>query len=101
MPWGGSVVGRCRARVVILLASWWLASSPLGAQEPAEKVPADAGETGKPDPEPVRRSEDVAVVAPAGESAAPGARLLEGPELEGLAGVLVDDPLRSVHSLPG
>ena len=52
-------------------------------------------------PEEVRRSEEVAVVDRSLDPAAPASHLLERTELKGLAGVLVDDPLRSVQSLPG
>ena len=54
--------------------------------------------------EALRRAEEVAVSAAPFEAldpAAPAAHVLEGTELENLASVLVDDPLRSVQSLPG
>lgn len=54
--------------------------------------------------EALRRREDVAVAASpfdAMDRAAPAAHALEGTELKNLASVLVDDPLRSVQSLPG
>src|SRR5687768_6815956 len=54
--------------------------------------------------EALRREEEVAVTTapfePA-DPAAPSAHVLAGTELENLASVLVDDPLRSVQSLPG
>lgn len=56
------------------------------------------------DQEALRRAEDVAVTAAPFEPsdpAAPAAHMLGGTELENLASVLVDDPLRSVQSLPG
>jgi hypothetical protein len=54
--------------------------------------------------EALRRSEEVAVTTAAFDPpdlAAPGAQVLEGTELRNLANVLIDDPLRSVQSLPG
>jgi TonB dependent receptor/Carboxypeptidase regulatory-like domain/TonB-dependent Receptor Plug Domain len=54
--------------------------------------------------EALRRAEDVAVIAApfaASDPAAPTAHVLAGTELKNLANVLVDDPLRSVQSLPG
>jgi hypothetical protein len=54
--------------------------------------------------EALRRSEEVAVttaVFEPADPAAPSAYALSGTELENLANVLVDDPLRSVQSLPG
>ena len=54
------------------------------------------------EPEALRRAEDVSVSARVDEDpAAPGARVLDTAELAELAHVLADDPLRSVHSLPG
>jgi hypothetical protein len=53
------------------------------------------------DPQDVRRAEQVAVVERPVVPGAPAARLLEAADMEGLAGVLVDDPLRSVQSMPG
>lgn len=52
----------------------------------------------------LRRSEEVAVTTPAFDPpdlAAPSAQVLSGTELKNLSNVLVDDPLRSVQSLPG
>jgi hypothetical protein len=54
--------------------------------------------------EALRRAEEVAVTTAPFEPvdpAAPAAQVLAGTELENLASVLVDDPLRSVQSLPG
>jgi hypothetical protein len=54
--------------------------------------------------EALRRSEGISVTTSPFEAldpAAPAAHLLGGSELENLASVLVDDPLRSVQSLPG
>jgi hypothetical protein len=54
--------------------------------------------------EALRRAEEIAVTTAPFESvdpAAPAAHLLGGTELKNLASVLVDDPLRSVQSLPG
>ena len=54
--------------------------------------------------EALRRAEEVAVSASAfdpADLAAPAAQVLAGTELKNLASVLVDDPLRSVQSLPG
>ena len=54
--------------------------------------------------EALRRSEEVAVTTAPFEPpdlAAPAAQVLTGTELKNLANVLVDDPLRSVQSLPG
>src|SRR6185369_277005 len=81
-----SVVGYGRRRAVVL-------------------VGPDTGEIEiRLDQEALRRSEDVAVVAapfePA-DPAAPAGRVVAGTDLRNLASVLVDDPLRSVQSLPG
>jgi hypothetical protein len=54
--------------------------------------------------EALKRSEEVLVEAPPFDPvdpAAPAAQTLRGVELRNLAGVLTDDPLRSVQSLPG
>jgi hypothetical protein len=54
--------------------------------------------------EALKRSEEVTVEAPPFDPvdpAAPAAQVLRGVELRNLAGVLTDDPLRSVQSLPG
>jgi hypothetical protein len=54
--------------------------------------------------EALRRTEEIAVTTAAFDPpdlAAPAAHVLEGTELKNLASVLVDDPLRSVQSLPG
>jgi len=54
--------------------------------------------------EALRRTEEVAVSTSAfdpADLAAPAAQVLAGTELKNLANVLVDDPLRSVQSLPG
>ena len=54
--------------------------------------------------EALRRAEEVAVTTAAFDPpdlAAPAAQVLAGTELKNLAQVLVDDPLRSVQSLPG
>src|SRR5437867_12441232 len=54
--------------------------------------------------EALRRAEEIAVTTAPFEPldpAAPAAHLLGGTELKNLASVLVDDPLRSVQSLPG
>lgn len=49
----------------------------------------------------LKRSEEVAVVERPADPAAPAARLLGRAELQSLSSALVDDPLRSVQSLPG
>jgi hypothetical protein len=54
--------------------------------------------------EALQRSEEVAVIAApfeTGDASAPASHVLEGTELKNLTNVLVDDPLRSVQSLPG
>jgi outer membrane cobalamin receptor len=54
--------------------------------------------------EALKRAEEVSVTAAPfepGDPAAPAGHVLGGTELENLASVLVDDPLRSVQSLPG
>jgi len=54
--------------------------------------------------EALKRSEEVVVEAPpfdSGDPATPVVHTLRGVELRNLAGVLTDDPLRSVQSLPG
>jgi hypothetical protein len=54
--------------------------------------------------EALRRAEEVAVSTSAfdpADPAAPAAQVLAGTELKNLRNVLVDDPLRSVQSLPG
>src|SRR4029453_14853196 len=54
--------------------------------------------------EALKRSEDVLVEAPPFDPldvAAPAAHNLRGAELRNLGGVITDDPLRSVQSLPG
>ncbi len=84
--------------VVVTTIGYGVTRRTVRASETAGEIEIRVGQ------EALKRSEEVVVEAPPFDPpdvAAPAAHNLRGVELRNLAGVLTDDPLRSVQSLPG
>jgi outer membrane cobalamin receptor len=84
--------------LLVTTVGYGLVRRPLRLSEAETEVEVRLGQ------EALKRSEEVTVEAApfeGGDRAAPLEHLLSGVELRNLASVLVDDPLRSVQSLPG
>jgi hypothetical protein len=94
------ITGLPAAEIELLVTTvgYGLARRPLVLSEAGTEIEVRLGQ------EALKRSEEVTVEAApfeTGDRAAPLEHLLSGVELRNLASVLVDDPLRSVQSLPG
>jgi outer membrane cobalamin receptor len=91
-------VPRGEVEIVVTTIGYGVARKTVFASEGLPEVEIRLGQ------EALKRSEEVVVEAPPfdpADAAAPAAHTLRGVELRNLGGVLTDDPLRSVQSLPG
>ena len=91
-------VPRGDVEIVVTTIGYGIARKTVQAAEGMPEVEIRVGQ------EALKRTEEVLVEAPPfdpADAAAPAAHSLRGVELRNLGGVLTDDPLRSVQSLPG
>jgi outer membrane cobalamin receptor len=86
------------AEIVVTTIGYGIARKTVRVEEGGPDIEIRVGQ------EALKRAEEVVVEAPPfdpADAAAPAAQTLRGVELRNLGGVLTDDPLRSVQSLPG
>ena len=91
-------VPRGDVEIVVTTIGYGIARKTVRVAEGMPEVEIRVGQ------EALKRTEEVLVEAPPfdpADAAAPAAHSLRGVELRNLGGVLTDDPLRSVQSLPG
>ena len=91
-------VPRGDVEIVVTTIGYGIARKTVHVAEGMPEVEIRVGQ------EALKRTEEVLVEAPPfdpADAAAPAAHSLRGVELRNLGGVLTDDPLRSVQSLPG